>query len=63
MQDAADHSPIVDPFLATHVRRQQRGNPLPLIVTQPKQVPSHLLCSLTTENQQPILPSTLFMGF
>jgi DNA-binding NtrC family response regulator len=44
MQYAADHSPIIHTILAAHVHRQQRGDPCPLIVVQPKQVASHVPC-------------------
>jgi hypothetical protein len=36
MQDAADDAAVIGPFLAPHVCRKQRRDPLPLIVTQPK---------------------------
>ena len=36
MQDAADHPPIVRPFLAAHVGRQMRLDLLPLMVVEPQ---------------------------
>jgi hypothetical protein len=63
VQDAADHSPIVLALLAAHVRRQLRFDLPPLLVTQPKQVAAHRLCSLTAENQQPILTATALLSF
>src|SRR6267154_442561 len=36
MQDAADHPPIVRPFLAAHVGRQMRLDLLPLMVVKPE---------------------------
>jgi hypothetical protein len=36
MQNAADHPPIVRPFLATHVGRQMRLDLLPLMVVEPE---------------------------
>jgi hypothetical protein len=33
MQDAADHTSIVYPILASYIRRQVGLDPLPLIVT------------------------------
>jgi hypothetical protein len=36
MQDAANDAAVIDPFLAPHIRRKQRRDPLPLIVAQPK---------------------------
>jgi hypothetical protein len=50
MQDAADHPAIIHSILAPHVGRKQRRDPLPLLVAQPKQVASHVPCSLTAEN-------------
>jgi hypothetical protein len=37
-------------FLAADIRRQKGLDLVPLIVAQPKQVASHVLCSLTAEN-------------
>jgi hypothetical protein len=50
MQDATDHPPIICPILAAYIRRKQRRDLLPLLVVQPKQVASHILCSFTAEN-------------
>jgi hypothetical protein len=36
MQDAADHPPIVRPFLAAHVARQMQLDLLPLMVIEPE---------------------------
>ena len=36
MQDAADHPPIVRPFLAAYVGRQVRFDLLPLMVVEPQ---------------------------
>jgi len=63
MQDAADHAPIIHPILAPHVRRQQRPDPLPLLVAQPEQVASHGLTSAHLENRQLILRARLLLGF
>jgi hypothetical protein len=41
MDDAADDPPIINALLATHVRRQMRLDPNPLLIAQPKQVLSH----------------------
>jgi hypothetical protein len=41
MQDAADHPPIIDPFLAAHIGRQMRLDPSPLLIAEPKQVAAH----------------------
>jgi hypothetical protein len=46
MDDAADHSTVINPRLASHVRWQIRLDLPPLFVIQPKQVAPHpLLCS------------------
>jgi hypothetical protein len=50
MQDAADDPPIIDPILTPYIRRQKGLDLVPLIVAQPVQVASHVLCSLTAEN-------------
>jgi len=42
MKDAADHATVVHTILAAYVRRQIRLDLPPLIVTQPKQIASHL---------------------
>jgi hypothetical protein len=49
MKDAADHAPIVHTILAPYIRRQIGLDLLPLIVTQPKQIASHLSSSRITE--------------
>jgi len=36
MQDAADHTPIVCPFLAADVGRKMRLDLLPLMVVEPE---------------------------
>jgi hypothetical protein len=41
MYDAANDTAIVRPLDATHIRRQTRFNPLPLLIAQPKQVLAH----------------------
>jgi hypothetical protein len=42
MKDAADHAAVIHPILAAYIRRQIRRDLPPLIVTQPKQIASHL---------------------
>jgi hypothetical protein len=32
MQDATDHPPIIDPFLAPHIGRKMRLDPSPLLI-------------------------------
>jgi hypothetical protein len=41
MHDATDNAPIVCTFDASHIRRQMRLNPLPLLIAQPKQALPH----------------------
>jgi hypothetical protein len=41
MQDAADDAPIICSLDTSYIPRQPRLNPLPLLVTQPKQVLAH----------------------
>jgi hypothetical protein len=50
MQDAADHPAIIDPLFATHIAWQMRFDPRPLLIRQPVQTASHLLCSLPAQN-------------
>jgi hypothetical protein len=42
MQNAADHPPVIDTCLTAHVAWQMRLDPAPLLVTEPKQIASHL---------------------
>src|SRR5580693_2107998 len=41
MHDATDNAPIVCTLDASHIRRQMRLNPPPLLIAQPKQVLPH----------------------
>jgi hypothetical protein len=41
MHDAADDAPIVRSLDTSHIGRQMRFDPLPLLIAQPKQVPAH----------------------
>jgi hypothetical protein len=41
MDDTADHTPVIHPRFAPHIARQMRLDPLPLAITQPKQVLAH----------------------
>jgi hypothetical protein len=63
MQDAADHPTVVRPFLAAHISRKQRLDPLPLIVAQPEQVAPHLLCSLDRRESATDSNRNRFIGF
>src|SRR5262249_22260829 len=61
MQDAADDPPIIRSFLAPHVGRQVRLNPMPLLVVEPEEVRSHSLLpfdsreSTTNSNRNQII--------
>jgi hypothetical protein len=63
MQDAADHPTVVGPFLAAHIGRKQRLDPLPLIVAQPEQIGPHRLCSLDRRESATDSNSNRFIGF
>jgi len=41
MYDAADDAPIVRSFDTSHIRRQTRLDPPPLLIAQPKKVLAH----------------------
>jgi hypothetical protein len=41
MNDPADDATIILPLDTSHVSRQMRFDPLPLLVAQPKQIPAH----------------------
>jgi uncharacterized protein len=41
MHDAANDAPIIRPLNASHVCRQMRLNPIPLLIAQPKEILSH----------------------
>jgi len=41
VHDAADDAAIVHSLDASDISRQLRFDPLPLLITQPKQVPAH----------------------
>jgi hypothetical protein len=41
MHDAADDAPIVRSFDPSHIRRQTRLDPPPLLIAQPKKVLAH----------------------
>jgi hypothetical protein len=49
MKDATDHATVVHPILAAYIRRQIGLDLPPLIVTQPKQIASHLSSPRITE--------------
>jgi len=41
MHDATDNAAIVNSLDTSHIPRQMRLNPLPLLIAQPKQVLAH----------------------
>jgi len=41
LHDAADDAAVVHPLDAADIRGQERLDPLPLLVAQPKQIPAH----------------------
>jgi hypothetical protein len=41
MDDAADDPAIIRPLDASHIRRQVRFDPLPLLIAEPKQIAAH----------------------
>ena len=49
MKDATDHATVVHAILAAYIRRQIGLDLPPLIVTQPKQIASHLSSPRITE--------------
>jgi hypothetical protein len=55
MHDAADDAAIVRPLDASHVRRQTRFDPLPLLIVQPEQIPAHDPDPFPKTNQNPIV--------
>ena len=56
----APHPPVMTGLLTATIRRKPQRDLLPLLGFRPEHVPSLLTCSLTTENQQPILNSTFY---
>ena len=50
LHDAADGAAVVHPLDAADIRRQERLDPLPLLVAQPKQIPAHNFKSFPPKN-------------
>jgi hypothetical protein len=64
MDDAADHAPVIHPRLAPHIARQMRLDPLPLTLTQPKQVLAHFQASESRASESASDSNTKkFIGF
>src|SRR5262249_18677655 len=62
MHDAADNLPIVHSINPSHIRRQMRLDPLPLLTTQPKQVLAHDPDPLQKTNQDRIVRTQELMS-
>jgi glycosyltransferase involved in cell wall biosynthesis len=62
MHDPADDPPIVNPLNATHIGRQMRLNPPPLLIVQPKQIPPHDPDPLPKTNQDRIVGDRKLMS-
>jgi hypothetical protein len=50
LHDAADDAAVVHPLDAANIRGQERLDPLPLLVAQPKQIPAHNFKSFPPKN-------------
>jgi hypothetical protein len=62
VHDPADHAAIVFALDATHISRQVRSNPCPLLVAQPKQVLAHDPDPLQKTNQDRIVATQELMS-
>jgi hypothetical protein len=62
VHDAADDTAIVHSLDASHIRRQARFDPLPLLIAQPKQVPAHDPNPLPKTNQDRIVSPKKLMS-
>src|SRR6185295_4606527 len=49
--DPANHPPVVYPFLAPYVPRQQRLYPTPLFIVQPEKITSHLPLRINIQSE------------
>ena len=58
MHDAANHPPVVNPWLAPRVRRQVRSNARKLSVGQPEIISTHHGLLPETVNHKPFKPPT-----
>jgi hypothetical protein len=65
MDDAADHTTIIHPRLASYVLGQMRLDLPPLFIVQPKQIAPHCLRSESTEDSESATDSASndFIGF
>jgi uncharacterized protein len=62
MHDTADDAAVVRSLDAPYIRRQMRFDPSPLLVAQPKQVPTHNSDPLPTTNQDRIVRAKKLMS-
>src|SRR5262249_31719912 len=51
MHNATDDAAIVRPLNTSHIRRQMPLNPTPLLIAEPKQIPSQIRPLSESENQ------------
>jgi hypothetical protein len=63
MHDAADDATIICALDAPYIRRQVRFDPLPLPITEPKQVSAHDPNPLPKTNQDRIVGAKELMSF
>ena len=63
VHDTADHAAIVFPLHPTHICRQVRLDPAPLLLAQPKQVLAHDPDPLQKTNQDRIVTTQELMSF
>jgi hypothetical protein len=47
VHDPADHAPVIGALDATHILRQMRLNPCPLLIAQPEQISAHVFFPTT----------------
>jgi hypothetical protein len=47
MHDPADHASVIGALDTTHILRQMRLNPCPLLIAQPEQISAHVFFPTT----------------
>jgi hypothetical protein len=62
MDDTADDAPIIDPLLASRIRRQKGFELGEWLVRQPKQVSAHGSAPFEAMNHNPSQSANSFMG-
>jgi uncharacterized protein len=63
VHDPADNAAIILPLDTSHIGRQVRFYPLPLLIAQPKQISAHDPNPFPNENQYRIIRPTKFNEF